>query len=504
MKFYRKILKRGFSSRQTVYNLVKYILVRGFELGKIYIVGLGPSDADQLTKKALEAIHSGRKNFLRTDQHESVNYFKDNEIPYLSFDGLYQKLDSFDQIYTRIYQELIQAAEKEDINYLVPGSPMIAEKTVKMLLDKLGPDQYEVIQGLSFLEPVFTLCQLDPVEGFILVDGDNFHWTDFNPHLANLVTQVYNARILADLKLSLGEIYGDDHEVFLVSDAGLKSQKVDRVKVHALDRCQASYQTSLLVPKLAQKKNWQDLAKVMEELRGRHGCPWDLEQTHESICPDMIEESYEAVDAIKSGDLDQMVEELGDVLFQVYFHSQIAYEEGEFNLYDIWTQVTNKLIHRHPHVFDQEKYDEGNWDRIKDQSRGFKTFAQRLEDIRGLPALMRAQKITYQTGKIGFFWKDAQEVFSCVQEEMDELAQALAEGDSNHIQEEIGDVFYSLVNLCYALNYTAEDIMHQACKKIIHRLAKMEELAMKDQLDFQHLDFNQLENYWKLVKKIEK
>lgn len=473
-------------------------------MGKIYIVGLGPSDENQLTKKALEAIHSGRKNYVRTDHHKTMDYFKENAITYESFDHLYQSLESFDEIYETIYRDLIAASKDQDINYFVPGSPMIAERTVKKLLKDLASTDYEVIQGLSFLEPVLTLCQVDPVEGLKLVDGDDFHWTDFNIHVDTLITQVYNRRILTSLKLELAEIYGDEHLVYFINDAGLETEKLDRVKVHELDRLEASYQTSILVPKIKEKKNWQDLARIMETLRGRHGCPWDLQQTHESICSDMIEEAYEAVDAIHSGDIDKMVEELGDVLFQVYFHSQIAYEQGEFNLYDIWTHVSNKLINRHPHVFGKGEYSQDSWDNIKDKNRGFHSFKERLEAIKGLPSLMRAQKITHQTGKLGFFWTNEEEILTCVQEELDEVKEAMKVGDSDQTKEEIGDVFYSLVNLCYALNYTSEDVVHQACNKIIRRLGKMEELAVKDQVDFQDLDTQRLNDYWDLVKKIEK
>lgn len=474
-------------------------------MGKIFIIGLGPTDESMLTKKALEAMEKPRRNFLRTDHHETKAYFKKQGLAYQSFDHLYEELDSFAEIYETIYDHLVSAREEGDINYFVPGSPLIAEKTVKLLMERLDPKDYEIIQGLSFIEPVLALVKADPVEGFHLIDGDQFHWTDFNFHVNTLVTQVYNQRILTDLKLSLGEIYGDDHVVSLIIDAGLETESVQSLPVYQIDRLEVNHQTSLFVPKLeGLRKNEQDLAKLMERLRSRNGCPWDLAQTHESITDNLLEEAYEAVDAIREGDLDHMVEELGDVLFQVYFHSQIAFENGEFNFYDITSKVTNKLIYRHPHVFKGLDYDPDRWDKLKDQeARADRTLSQRLENIKGLPSLLRGQKVCGKLDQVldcfgdsGDILKDLEDTLASIREDLDQKSEKL--------EEDIGKLLYTIVILCYYLNISSEQTMNQVIDHVIGQVREMEKVAEKKNLDFQHLDSKDLKELWSQVRKIEK
>lgn len=360
-------------------------------MGKLCIVGLGPMGENGLTKEAMEIINNGNPNFLRTDQHESISYFKKNQIPYTSYDDYYETKENFVDIYESITQDLIRRAEKQDINYFVPGHPLIAEKTVLNIIQSGA--SYEIINGMSFLEPVLSIVGRDPIDGLKLVDGDDFSDLDLDIHTDTIITQVYNHRIVSNLKLAIGDIYGDTHELYLISHGGIpEKEQVHKVKTFELDRvAELTHETSIFLPKIKHgvRYDLRDLMEITRILRGKNGCPWDMEQTHKSMKANLIEEAYEVVHAIEKEDMFDLEEELGDLLFQILFHSDIASEEGHFNLTDITSSISEKLIRRHPHVFSDG---EADWDGIKMQETKQTSLQERLNHLQGLPALLHGQK----------------------------------------------------------------------------------------------------------------
>lgn len=359
-------------------------------MGKLRIVGLGPTNEKDLTVKALEAIHDESKKFLRTEAHDAVAYFHSHHIPYKSYDYLYETLDDFDAIYRAIADDLLEAAKTEDISYFVPGHPLIAEKTVVYLLEK--DPSIDIVDGLSFIEPVLAAVKKDPIDGMKIINGDDFTDLDFDLHVDTIVTQVYNLRIAGELKLALAELYGDEHEVFVLSHAGHEDKAfVEKRPVYMLDRFDDyGYETSLFIPATDAYKDVKDVIRLIRRLRGPEGCPWDGKQTHESMKAHLIEEAYEAAYAIDCKDDFAMEEELGDVLFQVVFHAELAAQEGTFTLASLSEALVEKMIRRHPHVF---KGGASDWEAMKSKERGEQSLAEKLRHYEGLPALMRGQKI---------------------------------------------------------------------------------------------------------------
>lgn len=360
-------------------------------MGKITIVGLGPMGEGGLTKEALDIIHNGNPNFLRTDQHDSVFYFKQNQIPYKSFDECYESKDNFEEIYSSIAQKLLEEAGQADINYFVPGHPLIAEKTVIYIIQSGCP--YEIINGMSFIEPVLSIVGRDPIHGLKLIDGDNFSDLDLDIHSDSIITQVYNQRIVSRIKIAIGEIYGDTHEVYLISHAGIKNkEQVHKLSAYELDRvANLTHETSIFLPKIEEDQRYdlRDLMEITRRLRGEDGCPWDMAQSHKSMKANLIEEAYEAAYAIETEDMFELEEELGDLLFQILFHSDIASEEGHFSFTDITTAISEKLIRRHPHVFGDG---EADWDGIKMKEKNLTSLRDRLKHLEGLPSLLHGQK----------------------------------------------------------------------------------------------------------------
>lgn len=249
-------------------------------------------------------------------------------------------------------------------------------------------------------------------------------------------------------------------------------------------------------------KNLEELIDVVAKLRAPDGCPWDREQTHTSLRPNMLEEAYEAVDAIDENDMAHLREELGDVLLQVLLHSQIASESNEFTLDDVAKELKEKLIHRHPHVFGTTKINNADdvlktWDKLKSEEK-----TERKSAMDGLSrsqaALISAQKISKRAVKTGFEWPNEESLYDCVMSEIEEFKEAEIEKDKNHMEEEMGDILFAIVNLARWNKIDAEQALLKANKKFEKRFRKMEDLATKPLNDY---SFEEFDNLWKQAKK---
>lgn len=481
-------------------------------MGKIYIIGLGPGSIDSLTLGAITRINSGAKNYLRTEKHPTVDYFKENNISYESFDYVYELQEDFQKVYEKIVDELIEASSfYGDINYYVPGNPMVAEKTVEILLKK--DIEIEIISGMSFVEPLIELIGRDPIHGLKIVDGTLFHHQLIDINSDMIITQVYNRRILIDLKIMLSEIYGDEYDIWVVHSAGIVGgEEVHNIPIYKLDQIEeVGHLTSVYIPNIEENNrkvfDFNDVMGIMKLLRSENGCPWDLEQTHESIRQSVIEEAYEVVNAIDNDDIDNLIEELGDLLLQVIFHCQIGYDEGEFNLIEVTSALANKLIYRHPHIFLEKNVDNSNevvynWNKLKDSKRGYKDLADKLKDLPNLPALLKASKIQDRAADIGFDWEDIQGPLDKVVEEYHEVLDAMNQFDEGdpRVEEEIGDLLFAVVNLSRFLNINPEVALNKTNNKFIRRIEIMELEAKKMGKRLETMNLHEMDELWNQAK----
>ena len=246
----------------------------------------------------------------------------------------------------------------------------------------------------------------------------------------------------------------------------------------------------------------EELIGIIEKLRAPDGCPWDREQTHYSLRPNMIEEAYEAVDAIDDNDMTHLKEELGDVLLQVVLHAQIASEEGDFDIEDIAQELNKKLIHRHPHVFGEAKIDNANdvldaWDKLKAEEKTHRKSA--MDGVsRCQAALISAQKLSKKAVKQGFEWQCEEDLYDCIKSEYEEFKQAKANNDRLNMEEEFGDILFATVNLARWNKIDAEQALLKANKKFEKRFRKMEELAQKPLTEYSLEEYDAL---WKKAKQ---
>ncbi len=484
---------------------------------KIYVIGLGPGDINLLTLKARERLNSGEKNFLRTEKFPIVNYLKENNIPYTSYDYVYERKNNFNEIYTFIAKDLIEKAETYNkINYFVPGNPLVAEKSVEILknLARETKIELEIIPGMSFVDLLIIGADEDPIKGLKILDALNLKSNQLDINVDNIVIQVYNKRIASHVKLVISEVYGDEYEIIFMDSIGIENkQRILKIPIYKLDRIEEiGHLTSIYLPRMDKREkkvyDINDLLNIMEKLRSDEGCPWDMEQTYNSLRECVIEEAYEVVDAVDNDDIDGLLEELGDLLLQVVFYNQIAKEDGYFDFIDITTEITNKLIFRHPHVFKEEKVEKSeeivyNWNQTKYKSRNLENYTDRLKSIPNLPALMRSFKVQERAREVGFDWDNVKGAIEKVKEEYFEVLESLhlfKGGDAGDIEEELGDLLFSVVNVCRFLNVNPEVALNKTTNKFIKRFAIMEEKSKRSGKDLKKMTLEELDALWNEAK----
>lgn len=253
--------------------------------------------------------------------------------------------------------------------------------------------------------------------------------------------------------------------------------------------------------------NVADLIDIVEILRSPEGCPWDREQDHKSIRRDFLEETYEVIEAINKNDKELLLEELGDVLLQVVFHTQIEREQGTFELSDVADGICKKMIERHPHVFGEVKADTSaevleNWDVIKKRTKKQKSQTESMLSIpREFPALMRADKVQKKAAKVGFDWDSADGAFDKVAEEFTELKTAVANGDKDNMREELGDLLFSVVNVSRFIGVDSEEALTGSTDKFIDRFSKVEKMAEEQGMNMKETELSELDKLWDLAKK---
>lgn len=479
----------------------------------IKIVGLGPGSVESLTIGTLEILKGGKKVYLRTEKHPTVEYLKSICIKFETYDDKYGEYNNFDDVYMSIAEDLIKKHEiYGDIIYGVPGHPLVAETSVKLLIKLCEKNKIdiEILPAVSFIDAVIQSLKLDPIEGLKIIDAFDIKNQVLDKRVGLLITQVYNVSIASDVKLALLEYYKEDMEIYFVRAAGIKGlESIRKINLYELDRQKdIDYLTSIYIPKeLEATKDFHDLIEVMDTLRGENGCAWDKQQTHESLKKYLIEECYEVIEAIEDNNEDNIIEELGDVLLQVIFHAQIGKEDGYFNINDVVKGITNKMINRHPHIFKvaESKNVQAvleSWENIKSEEKGFKSYTDTLKHVpKNLPGLMRADKIQQKAAKVGFDFDCVETAMEKVLEELQEVRDVYKGNNRVKIVEEVGDLVFSTVNVARLLDIDPEFAVNYTIDKFINRFAYIEENARSKNLDLKNMTLAEMDELWNESKR---
>ena len=512
----------------------------------ITLIGLGAGDAETLSRGAENALREASKRqkmgtgrlFLRTLVHPVVDTLVIWGLNFESFDPIYQASERFETVYETISERVIEAATGRNgafipVAFAVPGHPLFAEDSVRQILEKanaLGIPTRIVASG-SFVEAVLTAVGASLNEGCDLRDALALRLGDeigregdrvagrIDVTRSLMLYQVFDTASASHCKLALMRDYPDDWEIALVRWAGIPGkEEVKRIPLFRLDREPVDHLTSVFVPALPpalRRRTFAELAGLMSMLRSPEGCPWDREQTHETLRKFFIEETYEVIEAIDSGDRDLLCEELGDALLQVVFHAQLASEEGDFTLDDVTHKIVEKLVRRHPHVFGDVVAEDSvevlkNWEQIKRAENTEKDANWRKSALdgvpKGLPALMKAQDISKKAVKVGFEWDSFSQVLGKVDEELAELKAELAAPlpDKSKIFSELGDLLFTVVQVARWQKLDAEDALRTMIDRFSLRFRTMETLASESGKRLEEMPLSEQDALWNRAKEMTK
>lgn len=467
---------------------------------RITVVGLGPGAREYLTLGALEAMKHAGRLILRTGRSDAAQYLLEQGIAFETLDALYEQSEDFDELIDACVGAVLRAAKTRDVVYAVFDAGN--DETVAALRVRA---EVTLLSGVPLAAPLApytgTEAQSTSAQRYLLTEGG-----------APLLITELDSRLLAgEVKLKLLSDYGENQRVlFFPPKENAVSREPMEITLSELDRQKKYDHTAcafLPALSLAQKERYtfQDLLTVMRVLRGENGCPWDKEQTHQSLRQYLIEEAYETAAAIDDEDWAHVADELGDVLLQVVFQASIGDQYGTFTLSDITTAICKKMIGRHPHIFGDAKADTAeevvtNWEELKKRERGFTTAAQTLRDVsRGLPPLMRAEKVQKRAAVVNFDFDGPISALDKVFEEGREVLEEL----QKHADptEELGDLMFSVVNTARLSGIECETALMRAVEKFVSRFEDAEKLAAEEGKLLKDLTTSEIDVYWERSKR---
>ncbi len=451
----------------------------------ITLLGLGPGNIGALTREAWDWILTLDTLYLRTLAHPIVNALP-NGLTLIGFDNLLLQAREREAAVGAVADEILALGRQPGgVTYAVPGHPLVAEATSAAIIARAKREgiPYRVIGGLSFLEPTFKALGIDPFPSLSLEDGlalSGLHTPDFSPSSPALITQITTAESAAQVRAVLLGTYPETHPVRLVHAAGTDQEIVEDLPLGEIAQSPAlGSLSSLYVPPLAANASFESFMEVIARLRAPDGCPWDKAQTHLSLRPFLIEEAYEALDALDRGNMHDLAEELGDLLLQIGLHAQIGLEQGEFTVNEVIEGISTKLIRRHPHVFSSVEVADvsgviQNWEAIKENERrenGESSKKGLLDGVpRALPALLQAEEIVERVRRVKFDRLVELGEEASIRAMLTELLQS----SETDFSQTLGALLFGLTSLAHQRGVEAEAALREAINRFRLQFDKME------------------------------
>jgi tetrapyrrole methylase family protein/MazG family protein len=470
-------------------------------------VGLGPGDPNQLTVYARDLLAGPSPVWFRTAHLPVVGAVA--RLPVQSFDDLIAQAMPSGSARDAVVERLVDLGSGDDVIYAVPGNPLTGDATVQALLDRArdgtGPAVH-VVSGIGLLEPLGAVLGLDPLAaGPQLVDALD---PRLDPARPAIIVHLSSGPV-STLKHALLALYPAEHPVTVVQNAGLPDEYVKTLLLEALDSQErrVDYPGCLYLPALEPEANlrtFDGLRAISHRLRSSEGCPWDREQTHASLKPFLLEETYEVLAALDDDDPSRLREELGDLLLQMTLHTEIAEEAGEFTYADVFEAINRKLIRRHPHVFGDAQIETSDeqwvaWQQIKREEKG--AAESILAGVpKTMPALAYAQAVQERAARTGFDWPDLDQVLDKLTEELTELRGA---ADHEERIDEFGDVLFVIANVARWLKLDAEEALRRTNAKFARRFGGIERLARERGLTLEEMSLDEMETLYQEVKAVE-
>lgn len=463
------------------------------------IVGIGTGTLGTVTLDVFEKIKEADSIILQTEHIPLAKTLKEQGIVYETLDRFYENAADF----TAFLAQAIGFLKEHEKSVLCLMGDLATNTLLRAYLQEAPAT---LVPGVGFLG--YSLSRATP-----LLQEENVYFactaTDYDARFAGnqgiVITEIDSPYLAADIILQLQRFYPAGTPASLLHEEKQFTCTLSTV-LEQLEENDWSYSTSLVLPRAQEKETYDftDFCQIIATLWGENGCPWDKEQTHESLRANLIEECYELIAAIDERDTYAMMDELGDVLMQVVMHAQIAKEQGNFDIIDVSDTIAKKMIRRHPHIFGDTKVSSTedvlqNWEAIKKEEKQLSSYADTLMDVPpSMTPLLRAEKIQKRAASAGFDWDDYKGALEKVGEEIAELKEAI-EGKKG-IEEEAGDLLFAIVNVLRKIGIDGEVALQAANNKFIRRFAAMEKRAMKMGKKLEKMPLDAQEALWQAVK----
>lgn len=481
----------------------------------ITIIGLGYGGEGGLTLAALTALKNCPNIILRTEKCSSADFLAEIGVKFRSLDDIYEDSDSFDDMIKKSVKRILDSAADGDTAFAVPGN-VASDSTADALIKAAESENipHSIIPGLSYADSALAAANITAGD-YRAIPAADMSRIYIDVRTTNIFFEIESRLTASDLKCFLLEHYDAAHRVFLCRGQQGDIIISDEIELYELDHRDCfDHLAGVIIPPVneitqARHYDFYHLVELMERLRGDNGCAWDRAQTHASIEQSLIEEAYEAAEAIREDNMDSLCDELGDVLLQVVFHSQIAHEHGEFDYKNVLSAICTKLISRHTHVFGDASADtpeevKANWEAIKREKRKA-TVTDSMQGLpKGMPALVSAYKVQAKAATVGFDWPDAKGALDKLREEAEELAEAYASGKGDNIADELGDVLFAAVNVSRLCGLAPESVLFGASEKFISRFSHIENRVKESGKPWESFSLEELDKWWDEAKLIEK
>ncbi len=473
----------------------------------ITLLGLGPGSTGGLTREAWDWLEKVNTLHLRTQNLPLVADLP-KTLKLISFDDAFESGEDITVVYATVIETILALGEgPEGVTYAVPGHPLFGEVTCSEIIRQareIGIPVH-IIDGLSFLEPTLRTLGKGPFPNLVLLDALTLamrHTPGFPPSAPALVTQISSRKLAEDVKTTLMTIYPGDHLVQWVHGAGTAEDVVEEMPLEAIGQSSHYGLVSLLlVPPLTPNASFESFQEVVARLRAPDGCPWDREQTHQSLRPFLIEEAYEALDALDQGNMEELAEELGDLLLQIVLHAQIATENNDFNIHDVIDGIGTKLIRRHPHVFSKVEVDGvsgviHNWEAIKAEERkenGDSGKKGLLDGVpKALPALLQADEIVERVGRVKFDQLATMGSPEFIRSKLDDLVGTEGKGQSAVL----GELLLGVVSLAHEMGLEPESALREVINGFRTRFGTIEASSLADDRPLVDLSKEEMDDLW--------
>ena len=472
------------------------------------VIPLGPGDPGMMTVQAADLLcNPDFRIVLRTARHPVAVWLNEKKIPFESLDAFYERYDDFDEMHAAMASSLWEMSLHNPVGFAVMD-PRTDGAVSALIHSRPSGSDLQILPGVSISEACLSSIPESHTDDHVLtiISASDFHRFSPDPDISLLITELNSSFLAGEIKLKLTDLYPEEMEVFFFPSSEEPFRKYLKIPLHHLDSQKKYDHTSaVFLPGTdylhRTRHTFGDLAQIMSRLRSRNGCPWDSVQTHKSLRPYLIEEAWEAVNAIDDNDMDHLADELGDVLFQIVFHACIGQSFDEFTMTDIISGICSKMIRRHPHVFQTPENKNAadiadGWEKQKREETGSKTVGDSLKEIAtSLPSLKYSIKCYKKLAQIPALKRDP----ALIANEISQLAQRLS-SEAIMSEETMGLLLMKCTELCFRNDSDAETILHQCVKRIIQRFQQTEKELHSKGKTLESLSLEELNHYFLIGK----